>query len=322
MDLMAIEPQKISKDVASYTTLLYGTPKAGKTTFYFEMFGNKAIFARTEKGSKAIGGLLGQDIASWSDFMKFKKQLQRKEVRERYNAVVIDTFDNLCIYLEKFIKNKYQVDKLNDAAGGWGAGQKEFTELLLTTLNEIESYGYTIHFISHATKSMEKIPGTETEFEKFYPAATKRGMEVATKMVDFILFAYLAIDPETKQERRVLYTRETMSFQAGGRFKNIRTGIPFSAESYNKALSEAIDMEDPIHLKDEKESNSLQSDELDFDAMMSESTKIAVALHKEGRIAEVTAVVEKHFGVGKLLKEATEKQAEVVAVVLEELRSL
>lgn len=322
MDLLQIQPQKVSTDLATYTNMIYGPPKVGKTSFYFELFGSRAIFARTEKGSKAIPGLMGQDIANWSDFMKFKQQLKRKEVKELFDVVVLDTYDNLCIYLERYIKNKYEVDKLNDANGGWGAGQKEFTEILLMTLNEIESYGYTVQFISHATKTVEKLPGTETEYEKYIPATTKRGMEVATKMVDNILFAYLSVNAETKQEVRALYTRETLNFQAGSRIKNIQSPLPMSAKAYQEAMNTAIQELGPENLKDEKESNQVQTVELNFDELMNEAKTIAVAMHKEGRMAEVTAIVEKHLGRGKLLKDATITQIETVSVILDELKTL
>lgn len=320
MDLTLIEAQKISTDLATYTSMLFGMPKVGKTTFYHDLFGKRAIFARTEKGSKAIPGLMGQDIASWSDFMKFKAQLKRKEVRKMFDAIVVDTYDNLCIYLERYIKNKYEVDKLNDANGGWGAGQKEFTELMLMTLNEIESYGYTVHFISHVSIKTEKLPGTEEEFEKYIPAASKRGMEVATKMVDNILFGYLTVDPETRKEKRALYTRETLYFQAGTRFKHLKSVLPFDAGEYQKAVDEAIAQYDPEDLKTEKESNVVEGQEIDFDSMMSEAKQIAVSLHKLNRMVEVNTIVEKNLGMGKLLRDASPKQIETVSVILDELR--
>jgi hypothetical protein len=319
MDLTQIEPQKISTDLASYTSMLFGMPKVGKTTFYHDLFGKRAIFARTEKGSKAVPGLMGQDIASWSDFMKFKNQLKRKEVKALFDAIVIDTYDNLCIYLERYIKNKYEVDKLNDANGGWGAGQKEFTEMMLMTLNEIESYGYTIHFISHVSTKTEKLPGSEEEYDKYIPAATKRGMEVATKMVDNILFGYLTVDPETKQEKRALYTRETIYFQAGTRFKHLQSPLPFDAAEYQKAVNEAISKIDPKDLKSEKESNVVQGQELNYEELMAKAKKIAVAAHKAGKMAEVTAIVEKNLGKEKLLKDATIQQVETVSVIVDEL---
>lgn len=322
MNLLELEPQKVSTDLRTYTSMLYGPPKVGKTSFYFELFGQDAIFARTEKGSKAIPGLFGQDIASWADFIQFKSQLRRPEVREKFKVVVIDTYDNLCIYLEKYIKSKYEVNKLNDANGGWGAGQSEFTEVMLMTLNEIESFGYTIHFISHSTTKTETIPGPngeDVEITKYIPATKKRGMEVATKMVDNLIFGYLGVTPEGK-ETRVLYTRDTLKFQAGTRFKQIKTGIPFSAKNYQEAVNEAIAFYGEENLKDESEGNAMISQEHDFEEMMKEAKTIAVKMHEAKRMDEVTALIEMQLGKDKLLRDLKPAQVETLYVILEEMR--
>lgn len=321
-DLLNLEPQKVSTDMSSYTTLIYGPPKAGKTTFIHDLYGKDAIFARTEKGTKAIPGLFGVDIANWSDFMKLIKELRKKEVKDRFKVVVIDTIDNLYKFLEKYIKNKYGVDNLKEANGGWGAGHNELSETLFDALNIIEKEGYALTFISHSSIKTETIPGTETEYEKYIPSVPRRGLEIATKMVDNILFAYLAINPETKQERRVLYTRETLNFQAGTRFKNMPAALPVDASEFTTAMKQAIEALGPENLKSEKESYAVETEVLNFDELMAEAKTIAVTLHKESRMTEVTAIVEKYLGQGKLLKDATATQVETVNIIVEELRAL
>lgn len=321
-DLLNLEPQKVSTDISSYTTLIYGPPKAGKTTFIHDLYGSDAVFARTEKGTKAIPGLYGVDIGSWSDFMKLIKQLKNPQVKERFKVVVIDTIDNLYKFLEKYIKNKYGVDNLKEAAGGWGAGHAELSDTLFDALNTIEKEGYALAFISHSTVKTEKLPNTDQEYEKYIPSVPRRGLEIVTKMVDNILFAYLAIDPETKQERRVLYTRETLNFQAGTRFANMPAALPIDAKTFKDAMEKAVESLGPENLKNEKESYAVETEELNFEALMKEAKEIAVRLHKENRMHEVTAIVEKYLGQGKLLKDATPTQVETVAVIVEELRTL
>lgn len=324
-DLLALEPQKVSTDISSYTTLIYGPPKSGKSTFIHDLYGSDAIFLRTEKGTKLIPGLFGLDIAKWSDLMKAVKQLRRPEVKQRFKVVVVDTIDNLMIYLEKYVKNKYGVDNLKEANGGWGAGHKELSETLFDTLKLIEAEGYQLVFISHSTTKTEKIPGpdgTEVEIEKYIPSVPKRGLEIATKMVDNILFAYLSFNAETKQEQRVLYTRETLNFQAGTRFKNMPGALPIDATAFKNAMIKAIESLGAENLKSEKEILAIESEDLDFEALMAEAKKIAVAKHKEGNMANVTAIVEKYLGQGKLLRDAQAVQVEAVAVIVEELRSL
>lgn len=321
MDLLNIEPQRVSADISSYTTFLYGPEKAGKTTFMFGLYGQDAIFARTEKGTKLIPGLLGQDIANWASFMQFIQQLKKKEVKAKFKVVVIDTIDNLYKFLERYVKNKYAVDNLKDANGGYGAGYKEISELLFDAFNTIEKEGYSIAFISHSTKITEKLPGTEQEYEKYIPSVDKRGMEIASKMVDNILFTYLGKDGEG-QDVRTLYTRETLYYKAGTRFKNFPGELPVDAEIFKEQMKKAIASFGKENIKTEKEEYAVAETVLNFEELMNEAKGIAIALNKLSRMNEVTAVVEKHLGVGKLLRDATEKQVETVSLIVEDLRKI
>lgn len=322
MDLTAIEPQKVSADISSYTTMIYGPPKAGKTTFIHDLYGSDAIFARTEKGTKLIPGLFGQDIANWAMFQQFIQQLRKKEVKERFKVVVIDTIDNLYKFIEKYVRNKYGVDNIKDANGGYGAGYNEISDQLFDALNTIEKEGYAIVFISHSTVKTEKLPGTETEYEKYIPSVNKRGLEIATKMVDNILFAYFAENPETRQETRVLYTRETLNFQAGTRFKNFPAALPIDAERFKQEMRKSIEGFGAENIKSDKETYAVNEEEINFNSLMEEAKTIAIRANKLGKMPLVTEIVEKHLGVGKLLRDATVKQAETVQLIVDDLRLL
>lgn len=48
INLLAIQPHKVSRDLSGYITLLYGPAKIGKTTFGSQMPG--ALLLATEKG--------------------------------------------------------------------------------------------------------------------------------------------------------------------------------------------------------------------------------------------------------------------------------
>lgn len=321
-DLENLEPQKVSTDISSYTTMIYGPPKAGKTTFIYELYGRDAVFMRTEKGTKLLPGLFGVDVAKWSDVMKVIKQLRKPGVKAKFKVVVIDTADNLYKYLEKYIKSKHGVDNIKEANGGWGAGHAELSETIFDALKLIEGEGYSLSFISHSKVKTETLPGTEQEFTKYIPSVPDRGLEIITKMVDTILFAYLQVDPVTRAEKRVIYTRETMNFQAGSRFTTLPAVLPMDAGAYKQAMKASIEAFGAENLKSEKEEIELQTETLDYKLLRKEASAIAVRLHKAGRMAEVTAIVEKYLGQGKLLNSTTEAQVETVSIIVDELRSL
>ena len=63
IDLLKIEPHKVSRDLSGYITYIYGAPKTGKTTLAVQM--PSAILLAFEKGYNALPGVMAQDITSW-----------------------------------------------------------------------------------------------------------------------------------------------------------------------------------------------------------------------------------------------------------------
>lgn len=56
INLLNIEPHKISRDLSGYITLLYGPPKIGKTTFGIQM--PKHLLLAFERGYNALPGAM------------------------------------------------------------------------------------------------------------------------------------------------------------------------------------------------------------------------------------------------------------------------
>ena len=103
INLMALTPHQVSKDLSGYITYLYGQPKVGKTTLVSQFPG--VLLLACEKGYGAIPGIIVQDVTSWTDmrqivrttmmvlltmcFMAHPAQAQdaKKAIREHYAAV-------------------------------------------------------------------------------------------------------------------------------------------------------------------------------------------------------------------------------------------
>ena len=60
IDLLKIQPHKVSRDLSGYITLLYGPAKVGKTTFGTQMPGH--LLLAFERGYNALPGAMAQDI--------------------------------------------------------------------------------------------------------------------------------------------------------------------------------------------------------------------------------------------------------------------
>ena len=65
INLLGIQPHKVSRDLSGYITYIYGAPKTGKTTLATQMGG--ALLLAFEQGYNALPGVMAQDITSWTE---------------------------------------------------------------------------------------------------------------------------------------------------------------------------------------------------------------------------------------------------------------
>ena len=89
IDLAALTPTKISRDISDKYILIYGLPKVGKTSFAAQCPQN-LIFC-FEQGVNFQSNIYAVPVTSWSDFKAFLRQLSKQENKDKYKTVTIDT---------------------------------------------------------------------------------------------------------------------------------------------------------------------------------------------------------------------------------------
>lgn len=89
IDLLAITPHEVSRDLSQKIILIYGREKVGKTTIATSF--DKSLLLAFEKGYNALSGVMAQNIHKWSEFKQVLKQLDKAEVKERFATIVVDT---------------------------------------------------------------------------------------------------------------------------------------------------------------------------------------------------------------------------------------
>ena len=107
IDLLGLTPNKVSRDFSGYITYIYGAPKTGKTTLATQM--NNSLLLAFEPGYHALPGVIAQDILTWSEMRQVYRELKKPEVRERFDAIIVDTIDiaaDKCKKYKLFPKNK------------------------------------------------------------------------------------------------------------------------------------------------------------------------------------------------------------------------
>lgn len=177
IDLLAIEPNKVSTDLSGYITYIYGEGKTGKTTMASKMKG--ALLLAFEPGYRAIPGIRAQDITSWAQVKQVQRQLKDPKVKEVFKSIVVDTADIAATLCEKYVCSQAGVEKLSDIpyGQGWTRVKKEFEE----TFRAIAQDGYALFFISHSKDKLFKAKDG-TEYNQVVPSCPATYNEILKNM--------------------------------------------------------------------------------------------------------------------------------------------
>lgn len=116
INILNIEPTKISKDLKGKFLLIYGQPKSGKTSFAAGI--KKNLILACEKGYNFLSGATVQDITKWSDIKLVCRQLRKPEAKKLYNTVTFDTVSIAYDLCKDYICGKHGVQDLSEIS--WG----------------------------------------------------------------------------------------------------------------------------------------------------------------------------------------------------------
>ena len=322
INLLAIQPHKVSRDLSGYITLLYGPAKVGKTTFGAQMPGE--LILATERGYNALPGVLVQDITSWSDIKQVVRELKKPEIQAVYKSLIIDTIDLAADMCQKYVCNQLGIENIGDGGwtnNGWDKYKREFEDVFRT----LAQLGYAILFISH-DKEITIKPENGVEYQQIRSSMQTSALKIVENMSDIIAYAHPVI--REGQPRRILTLRSAdNSIRCGCRFKYMAPEIDFSYDNLVKALNDAIDKEAAEtggKFITEERIAAIETPTYDYDALMNEFATIAGELmNKEPTYYQprITQIVEKYLGKGKKVADTTRDQAEFLYLIVTEIKS-
>ena len=326
INLLAIQPHKVSRDLSGYITYIYGAGGTGKTTLASQL--DRALLLACERGYNALPGVMAQDITSWAEMKQVVRELKKPEVKEVYKSISVDTVDLAADMCEKYICNQQGVEKLGDIP--WGGGfklmKKEFEDVFRT----IAQQGYALFFISH---SKDKVFKREdgTEYNQIVPSLSPSYNEIIRNMSDIEAYAHQVSIENGMPE--VMLTIRSMdgTVECKSRFKYIEPEIPFNYEALSKALNDAIDKEASMNnnqfVTDVREPLAKQKTEApDIDELVAEFNMLVEKLQEntqgsfETRWApRIAETVSKYLG-KKKVNDCTQQDVELVMLVLDDLK--
>lgn len=319
INLLAIQPNKVSRDLSGYITYIYGAAKVGKTTLCSKFPG--ALLLAFEKGYNALPGVMVQDITRWSEFKEVVRELKKPEVKEVFKSIIIDTIDVAGAMCDKYICNQLGIDNIGD--GGWSTnGWAKYKKELEDNFRTITQLGYALVFISHdKDKTFKRKDGTE--YNQTIPTAQTSLNNIAKDMAD--IYAYASLDDITGKRSLTMRSLDN-TVECGSRFKYMPAEIPLDYNELVKALNEAID-------KEAKENDNkfvtndrvapVETPTYDYNALMEEfQTIVAPLMQKDSNYygPRIVSIVEKYLGKGKKVSDTTIDQAEFIYLIVSEMK--
>lgn len=324
INLLNIQPHKVSRDLSGYITFIYGPPKTGKTTLATQMPG--ALLLAFEKGYNALPGVMAQDINTWGEMKQVFRELKKPEVQAVYKTLVIDTVDIAADLCQKYVCQQLGIENIGDGGwtnNGWAKYKKEFEEVF----RGLTMMGYAVVFISHSKEATVK-DQAGNEHTSIRPSIQSSALAIIENMTDLYGYAH-QIPTESGETEVVLTLRKpaNVDIACGGRFKYITPQIPFNYNSLSKALVDAIDKEAKENnnqfVTEEREAvNTLK--EYDFDALMAEFQELIGGLMTKDQNyyqPRITQIIEKYLGKGKKIAGVTRDQAELVYLIVDEIKA-
>lgn len=319
INLLNIQPHKVSRDLSGYISFLYGAPKTGKTTLATQMEG--ALLLAFEPGYNALPGIMAQDVTSWGEMKQIFRELKKDEVKSVYHAVIVDTIDIASDMCKKYICAQNGIEDLGEL--GYGKGWTKFKDEFNAIFRGLTQLGYAVFFIGH-DKEMTVTQSDGTEKTIVRPSLSNSTKTVIAGMADIYGYAH----QKYAGQNSVLTLRcPDGSIECGGRFKYLPEEIPMSYENLVKAIRDAIDKEaaetNGQFVTDEKIS-AINVPTYDFDALMKEFQTIVenILQTDESKAPQITSIIDKYLGKGKKASDATPDQAEFIYLINEALKTL
>lgn len=316
INLLAIQPHKVSRDLSGYITYIYGPGGAGKTTFGAAT--PKPLLLAFEKGYNALPGVIAQDITTWGELKQVLRELKKPEVKEAFSTIIIDTVDIASQLCEKYLCSQLGIENIGDggwATNGWAKVKREWEQ----TFRAVTMEGYALVFISHA-KDKTFTRKDNTSYNQVVPSCSTAYNEIIKNMSD--IMGYIEIE---NGERKLILRSPDESVDCKCRFKMIEPEIDFSYRSLVDALNRAIDAEANAtgnqFITNERATTTAPVS-YEYDMQKAEFNDIVgkIMTKNQANGPKITAIVDKYLGKGKKVSEATPEQAELIYLINVELK--
>jgi len=237
-------PRKAS--FGSLTTLLYGSPKIGKSTFASKF--PSAVFLPTEPGLSSLEVFQmpadGSGINSWGELGQALAALlpEDKAPDHPFRTLVIDTIDNAYRLLVAHLLDQHgvkSIDELGKRGSGYAVVNNEFERVI----RKIGHSNMGLVMISHS-KNTEQETRSGAKFNLITPSMSDSVRRVVEAASDMVLFADIqeeTSDEGKKRHTRVLRCKPSQNYIAGDRTGKLPRTVELNFEKFHSFFLPATD---------------------------------------------------------------------------------
>lgn len=321
IDILAIQPSVIPRNLSGKYILLSGEPKIGKTEFCTTA--KDSLVLAFELGTNARPGAMVQPIEKWTDVRLVLRQLENQAAKEKFKVICWDTVGIAWDLCEQYICAQAGVSKIGDIP--YGAGYKSLSQEFERVLRRITMLGYGIILTSHLKEEVNK----EGVVVGYKPDLNGRCLKVVNGLVDIIGVITKEWDDKEHKWTRSLITRSTPTISAGSRYQYLDPVIPFGYSYLEEAVARAIDKEIEINGGVAVDKAPINTEEaLDFEVVRNRSYELWTQLVGEGdninedMARRIQKKIEMIFGRPMKLSEATDNQVDLLNLVNLEMEDM
>ena len=321
IDLLNLQPNKVSTNLSQYTMVAIGDSGVGKTTSMMKFLtsisrdGKVPLFIEFEDRFQNIPGISAVKIDTMEDFTKLLNQLRIPQVKEKYSCLVIDTIDKYEEFCETYVLDNNDAEILKDV-GAYGEGSLRYKSYL-RYIGKLQRLGYTVHAI--AQTSHDKDFDTKVESDKM--KLTKNTFSYFRESAYLIGYIW----KDAKSEERYVTFKKTKTLPDLKDCFNLPDKIKMS--ELKDVWSKSIEKYGADSITNDTTIDKEIKQEFTFDEVMSNLEECGSKLFDNGYGDDALAVLKRNLGIDNegnvksfdTLRESQIELAKVIALELEEL---
>lgn len=325
LNILNLQPNKLTTDLTSYNFLLYSDAGIGKTTFATEMFPEKSLILGFEYGFKGIPNAVGVAIPDYNELLQYVAQLDTDEAREMYDTLIIDTTTKVGEVIENYILSMYGKNALGECKSHGGA-YPLINRYYNLAFDRLKARGYNFVYICHARALEIKNEKGEVVSHKYEPKMSERISSMIVPEVDYTFFL-----TKNKDNERIMVTDNNPKSVGKS-----RTPLPLvmnlDINMFKEELQKGIEQKAGGMITNERKETTVvnfKQKERDYKEVILEIKELGKKFMKEDEAKgkEAVAIMNNRLGkddngIQRTLDQCTQENIEMLETALNELKEL